>query len=55
MTKQVYNNLMKLIQIKNIIIDHNIFIMIMIMIVIIIIIIIIIITTITIKKWRQFL
>ena len=49
MTKQVYNNLIKPIWIKNIIIDHNIFIMIMIMIMIV---------TVTIKgihykKWTQ--
>ena len=44
MTKQVYNNLIKPIWIKNIIIAHKIFIMIMIMIVIVIIIIIIIVT-----------
>ena len=42
MTKQVYNNLIKPIWIKNIIIAHKIFIMIMVMIMIIIIIIIII-------------
>ena len=46
MTKQVYNNLIKLIWIKNIIIDHNIF---------IIIIIIIFIEGIHYKTWRQFL
>ena len=39
MTKQVYNNLIKHICIKNIIIVHKIFIMIMIMIIIIIIIV----------------
>ena len=57
MTKQVYNNLIKHIWIKNIIIDHNIFIMIMIMIIIIIIIInnIVTIKAIHYKKWRQFL
>ena len=41
MTKQVYNNLIKPIEIKNIIIPHKIFIMIMIIIIIIIIVIII--------------
>ena len=46
MTKQVYNNLIKPIWIKNIIIDHNIF---------IIIIIIIFIEGIHYKTWRQFL
>ena len=46
-TKQVYSNLIKFISIKNIIIDHNIFIMIMIIIVII--------KGIHYKKWRQFL
>ena len=65
MTRQVYNNLIKHIWIKNIIIVHEIFIIIMIMIMIImimimIIIIIIIITIVTIKaihykKCRQFL
>ena len=55
MTKQVYNNLIKYIWIKNIIF-HKIFII----IIVIIIIIIIIITIVTIKgidykKWRQFL
>ena len=63
MTKQVYNNLIKHIWIKNIIIVHKIFIMIMIMIINITIIIIIIIIIIVIdiikcihyKKWRQFL
>ena len=59
MTKQVYNNLIKPIWIKNIIIAHKIFIMIMVMImIIIIIIIIIVIIIVTIKgihykKWRQ--
>ena len=61
MTKQVYNNLIKPIWIKNIIIAHKIFIMIMVMIMIIIIIIIIIIIVIIIvtikgihyKKLRQ--
>ena len=46
-TKQVYSNLIKFISIKNIIIDHNIFIMIMIIIVTI--------KGIHYKKWRQFL
>ena len=63
MTRQVYNNLIKHIWIKNIIIVHEIFIIIMIMIMIIMIIIIIIIIIITIvtikaihyKKCRQFL
>ena len=63
MTRQVYNNLIKHIWIKNIIIVHEIFIIIIIMIMIIMIIIIIIIITITIvtikaihyKKCRQFL
>ena len=41
MTKQVYNNLIKLVWIKNIVIVHKIFIMIMIIIVIIIIIVIV--------------
>ena len=45
MTKQVYNNLIKPIWIKNIIIDHNIF----------IIIVIIFIEGIHYKTWRQFL
>ena len=45
MTKQVYNNSIKQIWIKNIIIDHNIF----------IIIIIVTIKGIHYKKWRQFL
>ena len=40
MTKQVYNNLIKLISTKNIIIAHKIFIMIMIIIIIIIIIVV---------------
>ena len=65
MTKQVHNNLIKHIWIKNIIIIiHKIFIMIMIMIMTIFIITIIIIITIIVvitikgihyKKWRQFL
>ena len=49
MTKQVYNNLIKPIWIKNIIIVHKIFIMIMIMIIIVTI------KGIHYKKWRQFL
>ena len=57
MTKQVYNNLIKHIWIKNIIIVHKIFIMIMVMIMIMIIfiIIIVIIKGIHYKEWRQFL
>ena len=62
-TKQVYNNLIKHMWIKNIITAHKSFIMNMIIVIIIIIIIIIIITIIIIgtikgicyKKWRQFL
>ena len=52
MTKQVYNNLIKPIWIKNIIIDDNIFIMIMIMIMIMIIVTI---KGLHYKKWRKFL
>ena len=55
MTKQVYNNLIKPICIKNVIIDHNIFIMIITIIITIIILIIVIIKGIQFKKWRQFL
>ena len=55
MTKQVYNNLIKHIGIKNIIIVHRIFIMIMIMIIIVVIIIIVTIKGMHYKKWRQFL
>ena len=54
MTKQIYNNLLKPISIKYIIIVYNIFIIIII-IVIIIVIIVVIIKGIHYKKWRQFL
>ena len=51
MTKQIYNNLLKPISIKYIIIVYNIFII----IVIIIVIIVVTIKGIHYKKWRQFL
>ena len=53
MTKQIYNNLLKPISIKYIIIVYNIFIIII--IVIIIVIIVVTIKGIHYKKWRQFL
>ena len=57
MTKQVYNNLIKPLWIKNIIIIHKIFVMIMIIIIIIFVVVFVVVTIkgIHYKKWTRFL